>query len=203
MLKRFLVLFALVVVIGFTSTRAQANIAFDAMGSPTPTGSWYQGFNLTTDVSYNNLGLVLTPMPGDDGTSGFKPPAWDFSVSPLGSTSASWTNTLNLGNNITVASGVSTNDLFWRSHFWGDMSTQSFVLTAFTFDNYLTTDSIQVAAASWDGSVWDFFTPPSLTWNEFVGRGGTDLGGVVVPVPSSVWLGLIGMAVCIPLVRRF
>ncbi len=203
MLKRSIQLFIYAVFVCFSANSARANLAFDLMGAPTPSGSWYQGFHLTTQTNFNNLGLILTPLAGDDGTSGFKPPAWDFAVAPLGSASTTYNESLGLGSWLTVASGASTDDLYWRSHFLGNMATQDFVLTAFTFDNHLTPDSVQVAAAHWDGSVWDFYTPPAVTWDEFVTNGGTDIGSVVVPVPPAALLGLIGLLICVPLARKF
>jgi len=202
MLRRSLLLVACMVFVGFLSPYARANLAFDSLGDPTVSGSWHQGFHLTTPTNFNNLGLMLTPLAGDDGTSGFKTPAWDFGVSPLGSTSTTFNESLSPDSWLTVASGASTDDLYWRSHFLGDMSTQDFVLTAFTFDNYLSAGSVQVAAARWNGSVWDFYTPPAVTWDEFVTKGGTDLNSVVVPIPSAAWLGLLGIVVCVPLIRK-
>ncbi len=203
MIKRTSILFVCAIVFNFSISSVQANLAFDLVGTPTPSGSWYQGFHLTTQTNFNNLGLILTPMATDDGTSGFKPPAWDLSVSPLGSASATFNESLSLGSWLTVASGASTDELYWRSHFLGNMATQDFVLTAFTFDNYLSPDSVQVAAARWDGSVWDFYTPPAVTWDEFVTSAGTDLNSVVAPVPSAALLALLGLIVCVPLARKF
>jgi hypothetical protein len=169
---------------------ARADLTFESVGGPTDGGSWYQGLHLVTPAPFQNIGLVLIPLPGDDGTAGLKEPEWDFDT--IDGNPYNYAEALDLGDYITVASGDLTNDLYWITHLAGEMADQSFILTVFTFDNRLSFSSIQRAAALWQGTTWDFKTRGGVTWEEFVAAGGT---AGVAPLPGSAMLAAVGLAV--------
>ncbi len=177
------VLGAVVVCGAILAPSVRADLVFEAAGAPQDAESWYQGFHLNTSRMFQNVGLALIRLPGDDRSSGFKPPAWDIhsSGSSRGSFTGSWVSRF-----VTRASGPMTNDLVWSQHFDGDREGQRFVLTLFAWDNRF--QSIQTAAARWNGTRWTFGVRPGMTWEEF-----NSLGGVAgVPAPSAVLLAMLG-----------
>ncbi len=187
-----------IVAIPFSSARSDligGDFVFEAVAQPVDANSWYQGLHLGTASAFSNVGLVLLPGIGDDGTSGFEGPAWDFSSidgNPLGFTEVATTSSF------TWATGAATNDLFWRTHFLGDKEGQQFSLTVFVWDDLF---NFQVAGAAWDGVAWNFSAAPTLTFEEFVEIGG--IAGITAPAPSAAVLGMLGMALIGGIKRRF
>ncbi len=129
--------------------------------------------------------MVLSPTLGDDGTSAFEVPGWDFTTIDGNPFNYSEVGTIPI---LTIATGDATNDLYWRTHFLGDRNGQAFILTLFASDD---SGNNQAAAALWDGLSWDFLAPPAITWEEFVELGG--IAGEHLPVPGAAMLGLLGL----------
>lgn len=163
----------------------ESTFTFEAINDPEDASSWFQAFHLGSVQSFTNIGIVLFPTLGDDGTSGFESPGWDFTTIDGNPFNYSEVGTLPI---LTVAAGDATNDLYWRTHFLGDREGQAFILTLFASDD---SGNYQAAAALWDGGSWDFLAPPALTWEEFVELGG--IAGESMPVPGAAMLGLLGL----------
>ncbi len=184
--------------LGFSATAARADLSIEALGAPRDGGSWYQDFALSSSSgAFENVGMVMLRLPGDDGTSGFNSPAWDFTIDDGNSSQYSQ---MVLGDFLTASSFDSTSTLRWTSHFGddepdgieGDRSGQSFALALFAYNDLWWTAPIQAAVAEFDGASdsWTFHQGPGLTWEEYV-----DMGGPVqqVPAPSSAMLALVGL----------
>ncbi len=54
---------------------AWANLTIDPLGDPNEGGSWLQSLHVHASETFENLGLVMIRLPGDDGSSGFEGPA--------------------------------------------------------------------------------------------------------------------------------
>lgn len=187
----------LLLALGLLSAPAAADLTFNAVVDPQDANSWYQSFHLSTTRAFTNVGLVLTPTVFDHGGASFKNPEWDFST--LGNP-AHFAEAAS-GRLWTVASGDSTDDLLWRSHFSGDRRRQSFVLSLFAWDRSF---AWQTAAAYWNGSRWRFGVTPSVTWEQFEALGAVSSGGTPVhaPAPSAVLMGVLGLFGVYGLKRR-
>lgn len=172
---------------------AEADLIFETVGNPIDGGSWHQGFHLSTPREFDHVGMVLGRLPGDDGTSGFETPAWDFEAIDGNphefheDRSWQW---------LTIAAGEDTNELYWQTHFAGEKEGQDLALALFAWDDAFR--SIQAAAARWDGDTWSFRAPGHVTWEEFVQMGGI----AAVPLPSAVLLGALGLALVGGVYRR-
>lgn len=177
-----------------TEAAQESAFTFEAISDPEDASSWYQAFHFGSAQAFTNIGIVLMPTLGDDGTSGFEAPGWDFTTIDGNPYSYSEVGTISI---LTVATGDLTNDLYWRSHFLGDKEGQSFILTLFASDD---SGNYQAAAALWDGSSWDFLAPPAITWEEFVELGG--IAGVTMPLPGAALLGLLGLGLVGGIRRR-
>lgn len=173
---------------------AEPAFTFEAVRPPEDASSWYQAFHFGSAQAFTNIGIVLMPTLGDDGTSGFEAPGWDFTTIDGNPYNYSEVGTITI---LTAATGDLTNDLYWRSHFLGDKEGQSFILTLFASDD---SGNFQAAAALWDGSSWDFLAPPAITWEEFVELGG--IAGVTMPLPGAALLGLLGLGLVGGIRRR-
>lgn len=107
---------------------------------------------------------------------------------PLGGNAANFSETF-ASSGITVASGDSTPDLVWSSHFDGNADEQDFYLALFAFDDVWWSGPIQTAVARWNGESWRFashaFAP---TWEEFSNRAGL----AHAAAPSSAFLAALG-----------
>lgn len=165
---------------------ARADLFLNAIGSPSDGGSWFQGFSLDSpDAAFENLGLVITRF---DTTAAFESPAWDFVIDQ---SDTGFIESFNDGM-MSVASGSATNSIDWTTHFGGNRDSQNFILTLFTYDTDLATDSIQSAVAHWDGTQWRFFEQGGITWEQYVSLGGT---AGIVPLPASILLCMVGFTV--------
>ena len=163
----------------------ESAFTFEAINDPEDASSWFQAFHLGSVQSFTNIGMVLLPTLGNDGTAGFEAPGWDFTTIDGNPSNYSEVGTIPI---LTVATGDTTNDLYWRTHFAGDKEGQTFILTLFAWDD---SNQFQSAAGLWDGLGWDFLAPPALTWEEFVELGG--IAGVPLPVPGAAMLGVLGL----------
>ena len=190
------------------ATSAIADLSFEAITNPIEANSWLQGFELQSDRAFSYVGLLLGPLKGDVG-SGFKENAWFFDdpSNPFDDPNdsefqqravfnlpglVSWTSAA-------AAPGESpVTDLTWWSHFTGDEADQDFTLTLFAFNSGY---DWQGATARWDGTDWTFgFHTRDIEWQTF-----RDAGGVasVIPAPSAVALGLLGLGIVGLIRRRF
>jgi MYXO-CTERM domain-containing protein len=183
--------------VGSFGQAASADLVFGNNSGPIPAHSWKQDFFVNSDEAFKYLGLALTPF---DSRSGLKDPAWEFlDGNPHGFTGGPVIPGL-FGTELSVATGNSTNELVWRSHFDGEASGQSFLLTLFAFDDELNAD---IATALWTRGGWDFGPhTPGITWEEFVASGGV-AGIPHAPVPAAAALGLLGLGMVGVLRRRF
>ena len=94
--------------------QARAALSFQAVGDPIEAQSWLQAFQLVRDTSFHHVALVMTPY---DVTAGFKDPAWDFNLgNPHNFTGGAVYSGL-YGTQWTVATGDTTTELVWQSHF--------------------------------------------------------------------------------------
>lgn len=174
---------------------AEADLIFETVGNPVDGGSWYQGFHLSTPREFDHVGMVLGRLRGDDGTSRFEDPAWDFETidgNPHafdGVRFRPW---------LTIAAGDDTNELYWQTHFAGKKEGQSFALALFAWDDAFL--SIQGAVGWWNGDAWAFRAPSRITWEEFVQMGGT--AADPVPLPSAALLGVLGLGLVGGVYRR-
>lgn len=181
------------------SAFAHAGLTFGAIGGTVDANSWKQPFQISSTQSFEHVGLVMTPF---DALSGFKTPAWDFSLGNPDSFVGGAVYPAIFGMQWTVASGTATNDLVWLSHFQGDETQQNFLLTLFAFDDSF---NVEVATAFWDGISWDFAGhTPGINWDEFVAAGGiAGIDTTNVPLPPAALLGLFGLGLVGVVRRRF
>jgi hypothetical protein len=183
------------------ATSATADLTFEAITPPLEANSWLQGFQLQSDRAFSYVGLLLRPLKGDVG-SGFKDDAWYFDEANESEFEQravfnmpgilSWTSAA-------VAPGEpSTTDLIWQSHFMGEETDQDFTLTLFAFNSGY---DWQGATARWDGAEWSFgFHTRDTEWQAFTAAGGV---ASVIPAPSAMALGLLGLGIVGLIRRRF
>ena len=177
---------------------AAADLTFEALGNPVDADSWYQPFRVSSDESFQHIGLVVMPF---DPTSGFDADAWDFDAMDgnVNGFAEAEISRNGFGIEWTVASGNATQDLLWRSHFEGSREQQSFFLTLFAFNDTLDSD---VATAQWNGrsGSWDFGPHASgITWDQFKNMGGV---ASIVPAPPAAFLALVGLGLVGAITRR-
>ncbi len=204
---RLLVVLGIIMCCGLAAS-AKADLTFEATSDPIDANSWLQGFELQSDRAFNYVGLLLIPLKGDKG-SGFKEDAWSFDDpdNPLAYPNASEFQQRAVANIPGLLSWTSAaavpgegpvTDLTWWSHFMGDKTYQDFALTLFAFNSGY---DWQGATARWGGTDWTFgFHTRDIEWQAF-----TDAGGVasVIPAPSAVVLGLLGLGIVGVIRRRF
>ena len=189
-----------------TTSAVQAELTFVSLGDPVGGGSWFTDFTMRSDLStFTNVGLAIIPLIGDDGTAGFEEPGWDFTIDTGHSAGgySQWTANF-LGASLTGAAFDSTYGLSWTSHFAGDDPNpggngQNFLMTAFVYDGASPWDTVQVAAAMWDGYDWDFRAQPGLSFEEFEMMGGLPHAAA----PPAVALALVGLGMCGWVKRRY
>ena len=169
---------------------ASANITFKPVGHPFGADGWSQQFSLVSTTPFENLGIVLVPTADDDGTSGFAAGAWE--LSGANGSAPGYVQSFAAGDIVTGASGGSTNQLLWQTRFTGTRTGQAFALTLFVYDDILGGSSAQTASVKWDGSWWSVNTSPGVTWEQY--QDSVRGAATIVPAPSALLLGIIGLA---------
>jgi len=177
---------------------ARADISFKPVGGSLATDrSWSQQFFLNSATAYQNLGIVMIPSTATGELAGAAEDAWKLDT-PEGSYS-----TYSAGFDLHALSAEAdraTNSQRRRSDYFAIAAEagQDFNLTVFTYDNALSAASVQTTSATWADSRWTFNTSAGVTWEQYermlTERMLKPDEPPVVPAPSALLLGVVGLA---------
>lgn len=188
------------------ATSVRADLSFKPMGQPHDIGSsWFQRFYLDSTMSYDQLGMVITPMVEGGGVWGGVGAAVGLQSGPgTFATHGAGPGAASNASDASAAGGRLDAMRQQRSVSFAIAvrTPQDFHLTLFTYDDAMSPYSVRTMSAVWGDSRWTFDSPPVITWEQYEEMIRPEQLPPAAPAPSASLLGMMGLALVAKWRRR-